>query len=391
MRLLFTLNPQLGHLHPLVPFARAAQRRGHDVLFATAARFGPTVERAGFSVAPAGLPDDALPIEHFPEMRTLPPQEREDYVWRHYYAERRAGAMVRDLLALAEVWRPDVLVREENELGGWLAAEALGMPHATVQVGSYRPGLAAVITEPLNQLRAAYGLPPDPDLASLYRYLYLVTIPPSLGDPAISLVPTARAVQPVAFDQYGTEQLPSWIDDLPPEPTVYLTLGTVFNGRLDVFDAFVRGLADLPLNLIVTVGHSGDPANLDPLPPNVRVERYIPQTLVLPRCAAVICHGGSGTLLAALGHGLPLVLVPFTAGQPENAARCAAAGVTRVLSPGALSPEAARDAVLDVLSEPSYRRNAAHVRDEIATLPDIDAAVALLEHVALGRTPPAAS
>jgi MGT family glycosyltransferase len=202
-------------------------------------------------------------------------------------------------------------------------------------------------------------------------------------------VPTARAIRPVAFDQYGIEQLPSWIDDLPPKPTVYLTLGTVFNGRLDVFAAFLQGLAEAPLNLIVTVGHTGDPANLDPVPSNVRVERYIPQTLVLPRCAAVICHGGSGTMLAALGHGLPLVLVPFAAGQPENAARCAAAGVARVLSPSALSPETAREAVLDVLTNPAYRRNAEHVRDEIATLPDIDAAMGLLEHVALERTPPA--
>jgi UDP:flavonoid glycosyltransferase YjiC (YdhE family) len=94
-------------------------------------------------------------------------------------------------------------------------------------------------------------------------------------------------------------------------------------------------------------------------------------------------------VLAALGQGLPLVLVPFTAGQPENAARCAAAGVARVLLPSALSPETARGAVLEVLTDPSYRRNAEHVREEIATLPDIDAAVRMLEHVALERTPPA--
>jgi MGT family glycosyltransferase len=214
-----------------------------------------------------------------------------------------------------------------------------------------------------------------------------MTVPSALNDPALSLPPTARAVRPVAFDRYGEEQLPSWIDELPPAPNVYLTLGTVFNGRTDVFAAFVRGLAELPLHLIVTIGSNGDPVDLEPVPSNVRVGRYIPQTLLLPHCTAVICHGGSGTVLSALSRGLPLVLVPFAAGQPENAARCAAAGVARVLSPGGLTPEAARGAVLDVLGDPAYRRNAAHVRDEIARLPDLDAAVGLLEQIAVRRGP----
>jgi len=183
------------------------------------------------------------------------------------------------------------------------------------------------------------------------------------------------------------------VAELPARPTVYQTLGKVNGGRADVVAPFVHGLADAPVNLIVTVGLDGDPESLGPLPTNARVERYVPQTLLLPRCAAVIFHGGSGTMVSALAHGLPLVVVPLSADQPENAARCAAAGAARVLLPGDLTPDVACAAVLDVLSDPAYRRSAERVRDEIAALPGPDDAVRLLESLAerhaLHHAPPA--
>src|SRR5215471_5852006 len=95
----------------------------------------------------------------------------------------------------------------------------------------------------------------------------------------------------------------------------------------------------------------------------------------------------SGTLVAALSRGLPVVLVPITADQPENAKRCAALGLGRMIAPTELTPERARDAVLDVLDDPSYRRNAERLCDEIATLPGPEYAVALLERLAVAKQP----
>ena len=381
MRLLFTTNPLLGHFHPLVPLAAAARRRGHEVRFASAALLGPAVEHAGFRLEPAGVPDDVLlPAEQLREQLALPPSERVAFAWRRGFADYRAGAMVPDLLAIGRAWRPDLFVREDAELGACVAAEVLGLPHAALQVSAFRPHNAGVVAEPLGRLRAAHGLPPDPAGAMLYRYLYLVTVPPSLQTPDAAALPvTARAIRPVPFDRSGEEALPPWVAALPARPTVFLTLGTRSGGRTDVFAPFVRGLADAPVNLLVTVGREGDPASLGPLPANTRVERYVPQTLLLPHCAAVAFHGGSGTLISALTHGLPLVVVPLKADQPENAARSAAAGAARVLLPGDLTPDAARAAVLEVLGDPAYRRNAERVRDEIAALPSPDDAVRLLE------------
>jgi MGT family glycosyltransferase len=167
---------------------------------------------------------------------------------------------------------------------------------------------------------------------------------------------------------------------------VYVGLGTVFN-EPTIFRAVIAGLRDAPLTLIVTVGRDQDPADYGPQPDNVHIERYIPLSLLLPHCDLAVTNGGSGTLTAALAHGLPLVVVPVTADQPANAARVAALGLGRVVLPAELTPEAAREAVLAVLADPASRRNAGRIRDEIAALPGPEHAVALLERLAARAAP----
>ena len=110
----------------------------------------------------------------------------------------------------------------------------------------------------------------------------------------------------------------SWPLPLPGAPLVYATLGTAMNMRTEILSAFVEALRDEQVNLVVTVGRNGDPDRFGPQPPNVRIERYIPQTLLFPRCDLVISHGGSNTMLAALSHGIPQVMVPITADQPRQ-------------------------------------------------------------------------
>ena len=139
----------------------------------------------------------------------------------------------------------------------------------------------------------------------------------------------------------------------------------------------------------MTVGRDQDPAQFGPQPANVHVERYVPQTLLFPRCSLVVSHAGSGTIMAALAEGLPMVVVPIAADQPENAERCAVLGVAQVLPADDLSPETARRAVLDVLAEQSYRRAAAGMRDEINALPGPAFAVGLLEDLVARSAGPA--
>jgi MGT family glycosyltransferase len=163
---------------------------------------------------------------------------------------------------------------------------------------------------------------------------------------------------------------------------VYFTLGTIFNVESgDLFGRVLAGLRELPLNVVVTVGREVDPRELGPQPAHVHVERYVPQWSLLPHCRLVVSHGGSGSVVGALAHGLPMVLVPMGADQPLNAARCAELGVALALDPLQATPDSVREAAATVLADPRYRRNAERLRDEIAAMPPPDHAVALLEEL----------
>jgi MGT family glycosyltransferase len=259
-----------------------------------------------------------------------------------------------------------------------------------VQIGAWRPWLRPLIAGPLNRLREEVGLSSDPDLAMLYRYLLLVPGPPGYHDAATLETPlpaTARAVRHVAFDRSGEERLPAWVDALPNRPLVYATMGTVFNRMPGVLEAIVAGLRDEPLTLIVTTGRDRDPAEFGPQPAHVHIERYVPQSLLFPRCDLIVTHGGTGTVLTALDHGLPMVLIPIAADQPDNARRCEALGVAQVVSPAERTPEAIRLAVRTVVADAGYRRTAQRLRDEMARLPGPEQVVDWLERLAAERRP----
>ncbi len=169
---------------------------------------------------------------------------------------------------------------------------------------------------------------------------------------------------------------------------MYFTLGTVFNVESgDLFERVLAGLRDLPINVIATVGREIDPAEFGQQPANIQIARYIPQSVVLPQCAAVVSHGGSGSVIGALAHGLPMVLIPMGADQPLNAGRCADLGIAQVLDAVEATPESVRAAVAAVLADPGYRRAAERMRDEIAALPEPAHAVALLERLAAEKRP----
>ena len=141
----------------------------------------------------------------------------------------------------------------------------------------------------------------------------------------------------------------------------------------------MAALAELPVRALVTVGDRTDPASLGEVPSNVYVERWVPQAEVLAHAAAMVCHGGFGTVLGGLYAGVPMVLVPMFADQPRNAARVAAIGAGVVLERGPRRVARLADAVREVLGETRFAAAAGRVAKEAAALPPVDEAVAALE------------
>jgi UDP:flavonoid glycosyltransferase YjiC (YdhE family) len=369
MRILFAFTGGRGHVEPLLPLAEAARTAGHAVAFAGRPSVLSVLEERGFdgyATEPPGRRPERIPLQE------LDP-EREARDFREAFADQLARQRAPRVAALCSEWRPDVVVCDETDFGAMVAAERLELPYAsvvTLAAGTF--AVPELVAEPLGRLRSEHGLPPDPGLAMLSRHLVLAPLPPRYRDPAFPLPPTARCFRP--FD--------SAVARHDGAPRVYFTLGTVFNLESgDLFSRVLAGLGKLPVEVVATVGSEIDPAELGSLPPHVRVERFVPQAEILPRCSAVVSHGGSGSVLGALAHGLPQVLIPMGADQPLNAARCEELGLARVLDPVQATPQTVREAVTAVLTEPRYRAAAERLQHEFAALPGPEFAVNLLERL----------
>jgi MGT family glycosyltransferase len=298
-----------------------------------------------------------------------------------------------DLLTIAGDWHPDLIVRDAMEYGGCVAAEVLDLPHAAVRTGSNtsRYGFRTLLADALDRLRDLNGLPPDPEVAMPFRYLHLVAEPPGFALPGEVAPPTTHHLRPIAADRAGDEALPPWVAALPARPTIYATLGTSHGGSTPsgraIYAAVLAALRAAPVNLILTVGRERDPAQFGPQPPHVHIERYIPQSLLLPHCDLVVSHGGFNTVTGVLAAGLPMVVIPMSADQPYNAACCAALGVGRVIGPEERSAAAIGAAARMVLEDATYRRNAERVRQGMLALPGPEHAVALLERLVVEKRP----
>lgn len=394
MRVLFTTQPGSGTFHPHVPVANALETAGHEVAFAVAKSFCPTIEATGFRGVPAGY--DWL----LSERESLVGIVREGIGDRPFspledmFAGFLVSRMVPDLLPIVRSWRPDVIINDPMEFGGCIVAELLGIPHAAngplfaFWEGAWTGPPGEICKPDFEELRRRHGLPPDPKLTMLHRYLYLAAMPPSFPHPDLTLPPTIHYVRATGFNQSGTENtLPPWMAQLARLPTVHASLGTVFHRMPGVLAAIIEGLRDEHINLIVAVGRDQDPMTFGPQPPNVRIEQYIPHTLLLPHCDAIITHCGFGSMMVCLEHGLPMVAMPLAGDQPANAARCVALGAACLVTPDTRTPAAIRDATLEVLGNPRYRESASRLSQEYDSLPTMDRAVELLEILASTKAP----
>jgi MGT family glycosyltransferase len=215
----------------------------------------------------------------------------------------------------------------------------------------------------------------------MYRSLYLDSCPASLQIVAIDQIERRVQFRPEAGAQAAGAQDPPWLANLPPAPTVYVTLGTIFNRNRDVFRTVLHGLAAADLNVIATVGPDGDPHALGPQPDRVHLCRFLPQARILDHCDMVICHGGAGSTLGALAFGLPLLLLPRGADNFYNAERVLATGAGRRLLDADITSRAVANEADRLLAGASYRAAAAGIADEIAAMPAPASAVTALENI----------
>jgi UDP:flavonoid glycosyltransferase YjiC (YdhE family) len=386
MRVLFATQPVRSHFHSLAPIALAAQTLGHQVGFASGASIAPMARKLGFDFLPCGL-DLAAAVD---PTATLPAQQRAALadaptVVRHLvgFSAGMAPPFVRDLLEQGPSWHPDVIVREPVEFGSVIAAERWGLPYATA--------MWALTIDPRYLMREAYAqvisdfeLDADAVIDGFDRFLVVRSLPSEWQIAMSPDPPSARAFAVPPFDGSDRSELPEVLTTLPPRPTVYVTLGLSFSHAPAVFRAIIDALDGMAVNAIVTVGVSLDPASLGPAPDNVHIMRYVPGSLLLPRCDVIVFHGGFNTLHAALWHGLPSVIVPLEGGDQLPSAEHVAELGLGLHVPGPPSAEDVRRAVTHVLGEPSFAVTARRLQARMHALPPLHVAIEDLEALAHG-------
>lgn len=383
LRVMCTCLPGWGHFLPMLPMAQAIADAGHEVAFATAAEFCPRIEQAGFTAFPAGLslPDQlAEAARRFPDAEALPHGKQRfcEFVPR-MLAGVSAPPRAEDLMGVFDQWRPDLLVHDETDFGGPVAAAVAGIPWADHSVGFLRPlDMARLARDTLAPLWQRWDVDLG-ELGGLFAYLYLDVCPPSLQSPQIAEIAVSHLMRNTDVPT-GDGELPPWMGDLRDAPTVYVSLGTIFDRGQGVFATILEGLRDEDLNIILTVGNQNDPAALGPQPDNVHVEQFIPQSLLLPHCDVVVNQGGTA-ILEILAQGLPLLVMPQRANQFHNAELCVAAGVARSQLPADATAQAVRTDVLALLHDAGHRRRSRQVAEEIAAMPHPSQRVGLLERL----------
>lgn len=368
MRILLTTVSGYGHLHPLVPLALAASAAGDEVRIAVGPDLVDWVAACGLEPITAGrgagrtwtAAEQARLAQHGPTRAY------------HLFTTFLVPPMLEDLLAACRVWRPDLVVHEETEFAGPLLARLLDVPCVTHSYAApAKPAEErATMVELLEPIWAEHGATGPRTTGDLY----LDACPPAFQTAAVEVVPEVRAVRPVGFDGPPADP-PPWLAGLA-RPAAYLTLGTVAAfSTVEVLQRGVDALRDVVPGLVVTTGPN--PANALEVGDGVVVEAYLRQSLVLGDVDVVVSHGGAGTTLGAIEHGLPHVVVPQQPySQRRNAERVEALGLGRHVPQGAEHRVGA--AVREVLADGAFAERTGAMRAALDRLPSPAEVVPLL-------------
>src|SRR5688500_4949381 len=176
MRVLVTTPAGLGHVHPMVPLARALARRGHEVRWALPERAARGLAERSVEVVPIAGREPITPQEvlrRYPELADLEPRERPDAMFGKLFGAMATPAMLEGVEPAALDWRRHLVVADAAEFAGHIVAARLGIPSVTKGFGALLPDVrVASAAEAVAELWTSRGLEPRP-YGGAYDHLYL--------------------------------------------------------------------------------------------------------------------------------------------------------------------------------------------------------------------------
>jgi MGT family glycosyltransferase len=403
-RILLYTSPASGHTFPPVPTALELVARGHEVTVRTGAGGLAALRDAGLEADAVDPRIEAIAVDDWRAPNPLSATRRLFDAFA-----RRAKFELPDVQAAIAAEDPDLLWIDINCIAASAAAEASGLPWAHYLpyphpvpargVPAYGPGFAPpnsllghlrdgalnavnriafrTILPPFNQMRSSLGLPVFPRGEDYYLSApLLIQFSAEPFEYHRDWPANVRLVGPGLWDPPAGE--PGWLTG-EERPIVLLSASTEFQDDGALIESGLEALAGEPYAVIATTA-AHDPARFR-VPPNARVERFLPHSPILRRASAVICHGGMGTTQKALAAGVPVCVVPFLRDQFEIARRVKVAGAGESLRARRLRPDRLRAAVAATISQ---RTGAERVADAFRGAAGPPSAATELERL-LGR------
>ncbi|MGA7522065.1 MAG: glycosyltransferase [Acidobacteriaceae bacterium] len=404
MRIVFSTYGTFGDVNPLVALSLELKRRGHRPVLAVPEMFRPKVEPLGIGFAPvrpAQDPNDTrliamiYDIKHGTETglrQFLFPSLRDSY---------------NDLLAAVQAdGGADLLVTGELAYAAPLVAEKTGIPWASYVLAPFSffsaydppvlppyptlarvqekvPALGHVVArfarfvtrkwpEPVYALRRDLGLPRGKDPifdAKHSERLALALYSSVMGSPQPDWPPSAKITGFAFYDGSGDEgrldpALAAFLDSGPP-PLVFTLGSAAVMHAGDFYEQSAEAAQRIGQRAVLLVG--ADDRNLPKrsLPDTICVARYAPYSRIFPRASVLIHQGGIGTTAQALRAGRPMLVMPYSHDQPDNARRVRGLGVAEVLTRKNYNAKPAAELISRLLSDSAYQVRATAVAAQV--------------------------
>jgi zeaxanthin glucosyltransferase len=390
-----------GHINPMSALARQLQARGHEVVFLYSANAN------GLPCIPSEKHDDMN--ANRPEMSKL--EGNEAIAFYCSIAAKETEAIFKSLPRLLEKTKIEALLIDPIQFFVELAAMKSRIPYVTIANALYldfsgytpagifgwpheaTPQAFARNLEAITQaVRFCYndgtkayarelGFKTDLDHPSwVYsERAYISQIPKEFDFENPFLPPQFHYTGPFS-DGKGRPHADFPWDRLTGEPLIYASMGTIMNGRPDVFRAIAAGVAKHKgTQLVLSIGDRLKPDEIGPVPSNAIIVNHAPQLELLKRTAVCITHAGLNTVLESLAEGVPQLAIPVTFEQPGIAARIAAkkTGVTMPFAD--LTSQHISDLLDEVLNCSTYRENARTFQQVISKTKGLSMAADIVE------------
>ncbi|WP_066944812.1 macrolide-inactivating glycosyltransferase [Streptomyces lushanensis] len=365
-----------GHVNPSLDIIRELVARGHRVSYAIPAPFAEKVAATG-----------ARPVIY---TSVLPGPDDDPAAWGtelidnvEPFLDDAIQALPRLAAAFAND-RPDLVLSDITSYPAPVLAHQWGVPYIQLSPNLVAwEGYEEEVGEPmLAQLRAsARGRAYRARFADWLKEQGMDHTDPDrlVARPGRSLVLIPKALQPhadrvdesvytfVGACQGDRAEQGEWRRPAGAEKVLLVSLGSAFTKRPAFYRACVEAFGGLPgWYAVLQVGSHVDASELGEVPSNVEVRHWVPQLAVLRQADAFITHAGAGGSQEGLATGTPMVAVPQAVDQFGNADMLVSLGVARRLDTEEATPEALREAVLALVSDPEVAGRLAGIRRAMA-------------------------